>query len=260
MQPAATFDSPAAFINARAVDVLPESNRRTARRLFSRRGGTSVDPAAPAPETTETAETPATARRLTDLIPAQPAAADSAPTEFASGRDRLLVEIGDVLSRRTPVHALVQFGIDDYQQLAERVGPAATEAALRRAGIILTWVFPGHQVTRIDGGCFAALFPFDDQLSAQAQIDRCLALIASTDLSDDASGIRATASAGIVVLDRPGLTPDGVLVEAELALVESKRGGRSAADSPDGAAPETIGRFRRALKIDGFALQSSGAK
>ncbi|MBV9484767.1 MAG: diguanylate cyclase, partial [Frankiaceae bacterium] len=113
--------------------------------------------------------------------------------------------------------------MDRFQQLNLIVGPEAGDVALRNAYRVLRWMLGPSNVAYFGSDCFAALLPYDGT-TADA-VEAALARLAGTDLSDRLTGVFATASAGMIVVDEASVTADAVLYEAECLLLSAKEQG-----------------------------------
>ena len=201
---------------------------------------------------------PQTGRRATDLGPVRPLA--------AIDRAGMLRQISSVLPPTAPL-ALVQVGMDNFRHINAGIGPVGGDAMLERVSASLSGTFAPHQVFRVGGDSFAVLIPYEGLPSAVEWAERALEQIASMDLSSDGSGVRATASAGVTVLDRPDLTPGGILLEADLAMSVAKRSGRNRCSvhhpmeaSTATAVHEWATQIRHALETDSFVLHAQPVK
>jgi diguanylate cyclase (GGDEF)-like protein len=189
------------------VDVLPDFTVKPQRRGLLRRTVPTLVPAA-AP-----------------VISAQPGPLqrERLAGELVTATD-LIVAITEALAARQPM-AVVQVGLDGLRGLNAAFGPEVGDVAVSRVGVVLAWALAPHPVARLSSDCFGILLPHDDQL--EHLVSRALSLIAAADLSNDAAGVRTTASAGITLLDRTALTARMALHEADLAMAAAKAQGRN---------------------------------
>lgn len=131
--------------------------------------------------------------------------------------------------------ALVSFGLDRFQKINDSAGLEAGDVALRNAHRVLRWMLGPSNVAYFGSDCFAALLSHDETTGGlvQAALDR----LARTDLSDELTGIFATASAGMVVVEGSGTAIDDVLYTAEYALRAAKDlgGNRMVVERPSAA-------------------------
>jgi diguanylate cyclase (GGDEF)-like protein len=227
-------------VEAASADAVPEPEAVSA--------AIPRQPAAPRP----------TGRRASDLGPVRPLA--------VVDRAGMLKQIAAALPPTAPL-AVVQVGVDNFRHINAGIGPASGDAVLERVSAALSSTFAPHQVFRVEGDSFAVLIPYEGLPSAIEWAERALELIASMDLSADGSGVRATASAGLTVLDRPGLTPEGLLLEADLAMIAAKRSGRNrcSVHHPQEASTATAvhdwaTQIRQALETDSFVLHAQPVK
>jgi diguanylate cyclase (GGDEF)-like protein len=178
----------------------------------------------------------------------------------------MLRQISSVLPPTAPL-ALVQVGMDNFRHINAGIGPVGGDAMLERVSASLSGTFAPHQVFRVGGDSFAVVIPYEGLPSAVEWAERALEQIAAIDLSSDGSGVRATASAGVTVLDRPDVTPGGLLLEADLAMSVAKRSGRNRCSvhhpmeaSTATAVHEWATQIRHALETDSFVLHAQPVK
>lgn len=142
------------------------------------------------------------------------------------GLERVL---SDVLTapNRNGRGALIKFGMDNFRHLNASRGRETCDLVLTSVASIVAAAAPDAEaVARIGGDTFAALLPDADADDATAVGRRVLDAIHVADLDVEREGIRATMSAGVTLLDRAGLTPGDVLLEADLAMARAKNTGR----------------------------------
>jgi GGDEF domain-containing protein len=112
--------------------------------------------------------------------------------------------------------------MDRFQQLNFSQGVEAGDVALRNAYRVLRWILGPSNVAYFGSDCFAALLSYDDVETTTDLVGTALHRLARTDLSDRLTGVFATASAGVIVIDDPEATADGALYEAECLLLAAK--------------------------------------
>jgi diguanylate cyclase (GGDEF)-like protein len=123
--------------------------------------------------------------------------------------------------------AVVKFGMDNFRHLNASRGRETCDLLLTSVASILSAAGSDAQAAaRIGGDAFALLLPEAGRDEAEAVSRRVLEAVRAADLDVDHAGIRATMSAGITLLDRGGLTPGDVLLEADLAMARAKSAGR----------------------------------
>lgn len=176
--------------------------------------------------------------------------------------EQLVLAIAQALPATSPM-AVVSIGLDNFRNVNAAFGPEAGDAALARVGQLLAWAFAPAPVARMTGDTFAVLVPHAGTRELEHRVRRALSLLASSDLSQDGLGIRTTASAGMTVLDRPGLTARGLLHEADLAMSAAKAAGRNRCVVHDAMATTSAAtmqawarQIREALEKDAFALHA----
>jgi diguanylate cyclase (GGDEF)-like protein len=160
-------------------------------------------------------------------------------------------------------YAVAQFGLDNFRHLNAAAGADIGDSVLHRFGIALAMSFGDREIARLGGDTFGVLLPYDDLDDVVSLVNRALVRVASSDLSVDRSGVRATASAGITLLDRSDLGAGTALLEADLAMAAAKRAGRNRAVVHDArlgtsvsAVHEWASRIRDAIENDGFVLHA----
>lgn len=226
------------------VDVLPDFPVKPTRRGLFRRT-----------ETTQQAAVPA----LPLPAPSRPQPRERLAGELVTATD-LIVAISDALPATSPM-AVVQVGLDNLRGLNAAFGPEAGDVAVTRAGVVLAWALAPHRVARLASDCFGILLPYETVSQLEHLVGRALSLIAAADLSNDAAGVRTTASAGITLLDRPDVTARNSLHEADLAMAAAKVGGRNRFVLHDpaqstAANPLWEDQIRRALAEDTLVLHA----
>lgn len=212
---------------------------------------------------------PAAVEALPDAPPAPVAvpvqAAEPAPESFSAApctAKELLLAISASLPATEPT-AVVHIGLDNFRNVNAAFGPELGDQALDRAGELLAWALAPAPVARLTSDVLAALVQHRGAADLEHRVRRALSLLGATDLSLDGQGIRTTASAGITLLDRPGLTPRSVLHEADLAMATAKRTGRNryaVHDAMETASASALqswaSQIRSALENDTFILHA----
>ncbi len=210
---------------------------------------------------------PIDAAVATPAVPVQRTATWPSPDTGRSAvafvdRPTFLHRIEAVLDAPEP-YAVVQFGLDNFRHVNAAAGADVGDSVLRAFGVTLAGSFSGCEVAQLGGDTFGVLLSNVERDDVVSNVNRALARVAASDLSADRPGLRATASAGIMLLDRPGLGAGAVLLEADVAMAAAKRAGRNRAVISDlrlgtsvGAVHEWAVRIRHALETDGFALHA----
>jgi diguanylate cyclase (GGDEF)-like protein len=126
-----------------------------------------------------------------------------------------------------PGGALVAFGIDNFRYLNASRGRETCDLLLTSVASVLASSAPDARVlARIGGDSFALFLADADRQGAESVAQDVLAAVRTVDLDLNRAGIRATISAGVTLLDREGLTPGDLLLEADLAMSLAKSAGR----------------------------------
>lgn len=180
-------------------------------------------------------------RDIREFLPMQrtPGSGPFGPGESwdVTHRPEFIARLEDRLQSGEPV-ALVALGMDQFQRLNLIVGAEAGDVALRNAYRVLRWTLGPRNVAYFGSDCFAALLSYDDETTVSL-VSSALNRLARTDLSDRLTGVFATASAGIFVVDDPGVSADQALYEAECVLLSAKDMGDNRVAIEQFAAPYT---------------------
>lgn len=115
---------------------------------------------------------------------------------------------------------LVVIGMNGLDELSLGGGPDARDMALRNSHRILRWMLGPSKVAYFGADCFGVLLSYDE--TSADRIDSVLERLARTDLSDRLSGVFATASAGMVVLDESQISAEDAIYEAECTMLSAK--------------------------------------
>ncbi len=196
--------------------------------------------------------------------------ADHDPLTGLLNRRRLQLEVADTIAAAQVSgvqHALVLIDLDNFKMINDTRGHALGDTVLRSVAASLEQrLRSGDTLARLGGDEFAVILP-DCTESKAVEIARDLiSAVALTTIVPDASGrmIRVNASAGVASFGGcPNLTPETLLVDADLALYEAKAAGRNrvaiaAGDETSRERMQTrqswVERIRSALDNDGFEL------
>ncbi|HVU61957.1 MAG TPA: amino acid permease [Mycobacteriales bacterium] len=196
--------------------------------------------------------------------------ADHDPLTGLLNRRRLQLEVAESINtaRTTGVqHALVLIDLDNFKMINDTRGHALGDTVLRSVAVSLQErLRPGDTLARLGGDEFAVILPACDQSQAADIARDLISVVALTTIVPDASGrmIRVNASAGVAAFSGcPNLTPETLLVDADLALYEAKATGRNRVAIADGdqtsrermqTRQSWVERIRTALDNDGFEL------
>jgi diguanylate cyclase (GGDEF)-like protein len=137
--------------------------------------------------------------------------------------------LGEALAVAHPGHggALIKFGIDNFRYLNASRGRETCDLVLTSVASVVAAAAPeADMAARIGGDTFAIFLPDAGGDRVEAVARDVIDAVRTADLDVEQAGIRATMSAGITLLDRAGLTPGDVLLEADLAMARAKSDGR----------------------------------
>jgi diguanylate cyclase (GGDEF)-like protein len=196
--------------------------------------------------------------------------ADHDPLTGLLNRRRLQLEVADsiaVAQRSGIQHALVLIDLDNFKMINDTRGHALGDTVLRSVATSLQQrLRDGDTLARLGGDEFAVILPECDESGAVEIARDLISAVALTTIVPDATGrmIRVNASAGVASFGGcPNLTPEALLVDADLALYEAKATGRNrvavaAGDQRSREQMQTrqswVERIRSALDNDGFEL------
>ncbi|HVV75531.1 MAG TPA: amino acid permease [Mycobacteriales bacterium] len=196
--------------------------------------------------------------------------ADHDPLTGLLNRRRLQIEVAESIdtARKNGVqHALVLIDLDNFKMINDTRGHALGDTVLRSvANALAQRLRDGDTLARLGGDEFAVILPDCDEDTAIAIAHDLISAVALTTIVPDSSGrmIRVNASAGVATFGGcPNLTPESLLVDADLALYEAKNAGRNRVSfaSEDQTSRERmqtrqswVEQIRSALDHDGFEL------
>ncbi|HVT20214.1 MAG TPA: amino acid permease [Mycobacteriales bacterium] len=196
--------------------------------------------------------------------------ADHDPLTGLLNRRRLQLEVANSIQAARASgteHALVLIDLDNFKMINDTRGHALGDAVLRSvAGALQQRLRAGDTFARLGGDEFAVILPGCNAEQAVDIARDLISTVALTTLVPDATGrmIRVNASAGVAPFGRcPNLTPESLLVDADLALYEAKATGRNRVmlavdDESNRERMQTrqswVERIRSALDNDGFDL------
>jgi diguanylate cyclase (GGDEF)-like protein len=196
--------------------------------------------------------------------------ADHDPLTGLLNRRRLQIEVQRSIARARSSgaqHALVLIDLDNFKMINDTRGHALGDTVLRAvAGALQERLRPEDTLARLGGDEFAVILPGCDQAAAVEIAKQLISAVALTTIMPDSTGrmIRVNASAGVASFGGcPNLTPESLLVDADLALYDAKAGGRNrvavaAGDESSREQMQTrqswVEQIRNALDDDGFEL------
>jgi diguanylate cyclase (GGDEF)-like protein/PAS domain S-box-containing protein len=163
--------------------------------------------------------------------------------------------------------ALLAIDLDNFKYINDSLGHAVGDQLIARLGDALRSRLRRTDVlARLGGDEFAAILPRADEAEALHVAESLLDAVGQIDLEElgGRAGGGASASIGIAVFDGScGLTPDELLVHADIAMYDAKEAGRARAVVYDGDADGQermrarmtwVERIRDALASDRFVL------
>jgi diguanylate cyclase (GGDEF)-like protein len=163
--------------------------------------------------------------------------------------------------------ALITFGMDNFRYLNASRGRETCDLVLTSVASVIAASAPQDMAARVGGDTFAILLPDADRDQAAEVGREVIEAVRTADLDVMQAGIRATLSAGISLLDRAGLTPGDVLLEADLAMARAKSAGRDrvavytqAALRPFKATREWAEGIQEALESNSLELHCQAIK
>jgi diguanylate cyclase (GGDEF)-like protein len=196
--------------------------------------------------------------------------ADHDPLTGLLNRRRLQLEVAQSIENARASglqHALVLIDLDNFKMINDTRGHALGDTVLRSVATALQERLRiGDTLARLGGDEFAVILPDCDEGTAMEIARDLISTVALTTIVPDSTGrmIRVNASAGVASFAGcPNLTPETLLVDADLALYEAKAAGRNrvhvaAGDQTSRERMQTrqswVERIRTALDNDGFEL------
>ena len=150
------------------------------------------------------------------------------PLTNVGNRRRFDADLAAVLDDMHGTAALVMVDLDHFKSVNDTYGHPAGDAVLQQiAGVIERGIRPGDAAYRFGGEEFCVLLPETSLESAAEVAERLRAAVEATGF-DIGGGTRLdrTASFGVAAA-RAGMTPAGLVAEADAALYEAKETGRN---------------------------------
>ena len=187
------------------------------------------------------------------------------PLTDLNNRRRLEEELNLSLaeSRRYGVHGALMFlDLDQFKQINDSLGHLAGDQLLVRVAKLLRERLRETDVlARLGGDEFAVLLPHTNADQAQAVAGKILEALQNTAVAAKGHTTGVTASIGIALFPEHGVTAADLLARADLAMYQSKEGGRNRVNlyKPDRQAA-TVSRtdwqrrIQQALEEDLFVL------
>jgi diguanylate cyclase (GGDEF)-like protein/PAS domain S-box-containing protein len=182
---------------------------------------------------------------------------------FETELDRQAADV----TRYGPSGALVMLDLDHFKEVNDTLGHLTGDELIVSIGEVLKRTVRATDiVARLCGDEFAIILPHALRADAQAVADKIVRAVRNqvTVLSGDHPRV-VTASAGLAMFDDPGLSGEGVLLNADLALYDAKNAGRNGYAFYNGASPkhpptktrlDWVERINVALEQDLFELHA----
>jgi diguanylate cyclase (GGDEF)-like protein/PAS domain S-box-containing protein len=162
--------------------------------------------------------------------------------------------------------ALLILDLDNFKYVNDAFGHRAGDELIRSiAGLLSRRLTSADVVSRLGGDEFGILLGGVDGAEARSVAAALLDLVRGHASIVGDQALRITASIGVTVLDRPELTAQQLLVEADVAMYEAKDAGRDRVNvhrpGVSAKAPQSTGlawtdRIKTALEGDLFVVHS----
>lgn len=137
--------------------------------------------------------------------------------------------------------SLLFLDLDYFKQVNDNYGHHVGDLCLRAVvGPISNELRQGDALGRYGGEEFLAVLPGADAADAEAVAERIRKSVEQTPVLVSGSRIELTLSVGIATLDENVLTPNDLIERADVALYQSKSGGRNQVSAHDGAESESV--------------------
>jgi diguanylate cyclase (GGDEF)-like protein/PAS domain S-box-containing protein len=196
--------------------------------------------------------------------------ADHDPLTGLLNRRSFELEVGRHLAqvaRYGATGALIVLDIDHFKTVNDSLGHnAGDELIIGVAGVLLERLRRTDAVARLGGDEFAVLLPMSDEKEAQALGQSLLDDVRDRTAQLDGQRLRAiTISLGVAMFDGSAVTPEDMIVNADLAMYDAKEAGRdrlamyaTAAHRHSRAKARLtwVERMDRALKEGGYLLEA----
>jgi diguanylate cyclase (GGDEF)-like protein/PAS domain S-box-containing protein len=161
--------------------------------------------------------------------------------------------------------ALLILDLDNFKYVNDAFGHHAGDELIRSiAGLLSGRLRTADLISRLGGDEFGILLGGVDGSEARSVATSLVDLVRGHTSSVGDQALRITASIGVTLIDRPELTPEQLLVEADVAMYEAKDAGRDAVHlHRPGASPKAphqtglawTDRIKAALEEDLLVVQ-----
>jgi diguanylate cyclase (GGDEF)-like protein/PAS domain S-box-containing protein len=167
--------------------------------------------------------------------------------------------------RGGPVGAVLMIDLDHFKRVNDTLGHnAGDELILSLASTLRACLRADDVIARLGGDEFAVLLPHADDLESDLVAGKLVAAVsAEVTVLNGTRPRTVTASVGVALIDDVTLSPDEVMVNADLAMYDAKEAGRnqhcsySSAEHPMSRTRARLtwaDRIEAALADDGFEL------
>jgi diguanylate cyclase (GGDEF)-like protein/PAS domain S-box-containing protein len=171
------------------------------------------------------------------------------------------------VARYGPAGALVVLDIDHFKTINDSLGHnAGDELLISLANVLCDRLRRTDAIARLGGDEFAILLPMADEHEAKGLGESLLRDVRERTAQLDGERRRAvTISLGIAVFDGSAVTPEDMIVNADLAMYDAKEAGRDRLalyataehrHARSRARLTWVDRIDRALRDDGFLLEA----
>ncbi|HEY8717487.1 PAS domain S-box protein [Pengzhenrongella sp.] len=182
---------------------------------------------------------------------------------FEAELDRQAADV----TRYGPSGALIMLDLDRFKEVNDTLGHLTGDELIVSIGEVLKRTVRATDiVARLGGDEFAIILPHALRADAQAVADKLVRAVRNQVTVLGGDHRRAvTASAGVAMFDDPGLSGEGVLLNADLAMYDAKSAGRNGYAFYNGVSPkhpptkarlDWVERINVALEQDLFELHA----
>ncbi len=161
----------------------------------------------------------------------------------------------DLCERYGARGALLMIDLDHFKEVNDSLGHGAGDQLIVSvAELLRTRMRKSDLVARLGGDEFAILLPEADRLSAENVARDVVKLVeARACFADGSRPRRITASIGVVLIDRGGVTPSQLVSTADMTMYDAKESGRNRyviLDSLDVSGPTSGAHLAWGLRIE----------
>ncbi len=161
----------------------------------------------------------------------------------------------DLCERYGARGALLMIDLDHFKEVNDSLGHGAGDQLIVSvAGLLRMRMRKSDLVARLGGDEFAILLPEADRLSAENVARDVVKMVeARAAFADGSRPRRITASIGVVLIDRGGITPSQLVSTADMTMYDAKESGRNryvVLDSLDVSGPTSGTHLAWGLRIE----------